>query len=224
MGNNPINNIDPDGMDWYTNRFDGSQKYFEDNKWRWNYSHNEWGSYMLPEVTKTGYSWETLRDIAGAKYFEAELNQMGFETYRTDSRLEAFANMISIGALPEFKGLGNLFKSSKAASVADDVANVAAKTGEQYTKSSLKLGQEMHNVYKVGSDGIKEFRLPSGKRIDFLDKNNGIIYELKPFNPRAMKAGENQLKMYLEEIRSPATLQKYPELKGINWETILETY
>lgn len=82
----------------------------------------------------------------------------------------------------------------------------------------------MHKAYKVGADGIKEFRLPSGKRIDFLDINNGVIYELKPFNPRAMKAGENQLKMYLEEIQSPATLQEHPELKGINWRTSLEKY
>jgi len=82
----------------------------------------------------------------------------------------------------------------------------------------------MHNAYKVGADGIKEFRLPSGKRIDFLDVNNGIIYELKPFNPRAMKAGQKQLNMYLQEIQSPATLLKHPEFRGIDWKTVLETY
>ncbi|MFZ4863449.1 hypothetical protein ACL9RF_14820 [Sphingobacterium sp. Mn56C] len=96
--------------------------------------------------------------------------------------------------------------------------------GIQYTKSSLKLGQEMHNAYKVGANGIKEFRLPSGKRIDFLDVNNGIIHELKPFNPRAMKAGQKQLDMYLKEIQSPATLLKHPEFRGINWKTVLDTY
>ncbi|MBX2897726.1 MAG: hypothetical protein KF763_19955 [Cyclobacteriaceae bacterium] len=93
-----------------------------------------------------------------------------------------------------------------------------------FTKSSLQLGQEMHKAYKVGADGIKEFRLPSGKRIDFLDVNNGIIYELKPFNPRAMKAGEKQLGMYLNEIQSPATLLMHPQLRGINWKTVLDTY
>jgi len=105
-----------------------------------------------------------------------------------------------------------------------DVARVAAKTGVQYTKSSLKLGQEMHKAYKVGANGVKEFRLPSGKRIDFLDINNSTIFELKPFNPRAMKAGQNQLNMYLEEIQSPATLLKHPELRGINWKTVLDPY
>lgn len=40
------------------------------------------------------------------------------------------------------------------------VEAVAAKGGVQYTKSSLKLGQEMHKAYKVGANGVKEFRLP----------------------------------------------------------------
>jgi len=66
--------------------------------------------------------------------------------------------------------------------------------------------------------------LPSGKRVDFLDVNNGIIYELKPFNPRAMKAGQKQLNMYLQEIQTPSILLKHPEFKGIKWKTVLDTY
>ncbi|MES2389477.1 MAG: hypothetical protein V4543_15850, partial [Bacteroidota bacterium] len=101
---------------------------------------------------------------------------------------------------------------------------VAEEAAVQYTKSNLQLGRQMHNSYKVGSDGIKEFRLPSGKRIDLVDINNGIIYELKPFNPRAMQQGQKQLQIYLNELQSPDTLKKHPELKGINWKTILDTY
>ena len=82
----------------------------------------------------------------------------------------------------------------------------------------MKLGQEMHKAYKVGANGVKEFRLPSGKRIDFLDINNSTIFELKPFNPRAMKAGQNQLNMYMQE------LQTMPQFKGVNWKTVLDTY
>jgi len=81
----------------------------------------------------------------------------------------------------------------------------------------------MHKAYNAGKVG-KEFRLLSGKRIDYLDIQNGIIYELKPFNPRAIKAGQNQLNMYLKELQSPAMLQKYPEFRGINWKTVLDTY
>jgi len=104
------------------------------------------------------------------------------------------------------------------------VTNVAdgATLGLSYTKSNLKLGQEMHKAYKAGlADKIntfKEFRLPSGKRIDFLDKTNGIIFELKPFNPRGFREGQKQLNRYKSE------LEQIPDFKGINWRTVLDTY
>lgn len=106
---------------------------------------------------------------------------------------------------------------------ARSVASSVAKGGVQYTKSSLKLGQQMHKAYHAGEIG-KEFRLLSGKRIDFLDIKNSTIYELKPFNPRAMQQGQRQLDMYLKELQSPAMLQKYPEFRGIQWKTVLNTY
>ena len=81
----------------------------------------------------------------------------------------------------------------------------------------------MHEAYHAGEYG-KEFLLPSRRRIDFLDIKNGIIYELKPNNPRAIKQGEKQLRMYLEELQNPTTIQRHPEFKGIQWRTILETY
>jgi hypothetical protein len=69
-----------------------------------------------------------------------------------------------------------------------------------------------------GISAIKEFRLPGGKRIDFLDIKNGIIYELKPHNSRAMRQGLKQLEIYLKE------LQSMPKYKGIEWKTVLNTY
>ena len=64
----------------------------------------------------------------------------------------------------------------------------------------------MHGAYKAemdnGLDLIKEFRLPSGKRIDFLDLSNGKLYELKPFNTRQIKAGMKQLDGYMKELQS----------------------
>lgn len=66
--------------------------------------------------------------------------------------------------------------------------------------------------------GLKEYRLPSGRRIDFLDPVNGIIYELKLYNPRAIRLGEKQLELYKLELQTVA------EFKNINWKTILETY
>jgi hypothetical protein len=80
----------------------------------------------------------------------------------------------------------------------------------------------MHKAYKAGlADNVntfKEFVLPSGKRIDFLDVKNGIIYELKPNNPRAILQGQKQLQMYMQELQG---MQKY---QGIQWKTVLDTY
>lgn len=97
-------------------------------------------------------------------------------------------------------------------------SNVLAKGGVQYTKSSLKMGQEMHKAYKVGADGVKEFRLPSGKRVDFLDIKNSTIYELKPYNPRGIQTGTQQLHIYRQE------LQTMPRFQGVDWKTVLDFY
>lgn len=96
---------------------------------------------------------------------------------------------------------------------------VATNTSTQFTKSSLQLGQQMHKIYKSGSvlKGVrfKEFRLPSGKRVDFIDFQNKTIYELKPNNPRQIKAGYEQLNEYLQEVQS---------IYGSGWKTVLDLY
>lgn len=61
----------------------------------------------------------------------------------------------------------------------------------------------------------KEFTLPSGKRVDFIDFEKKIIYELKPDNKRARKLGEQQLGDYKKEVES---------IYGEGWQTVLETY
>ena len=92
----------------------------------------------------------------------------------------------------------------------------------QYTKSNLRLGQQMHKSYKAGETILnkktKEYVLPSGRRIDFLDRINGKVYELKPNNPRAIREGQKQLQRYIEELKT------VPRFKDIQWEGILETY
>jgi len=99
----------------------------------------------------------------------------------------------------------------------EEAATAAAK---QYTKSNLKLGREMHTAYKAGmADEINTFkeytRIP-GIRPDFVDFNTKTIYELKPFNPRAMRQGMKQLEKYKSIFE-----KTYP---GTAWKTILDTY
>jgi nucleoid-associated protein YejK len=84
------------------------------------------------------------------------------------------------------------------------VKRTVKKAAKRYTKSNLKLGRQMHKSYKANKvlKGVreKEFRLPSGKRIDFIDFEKKIIYELKPNNPRAIKKVLKQLKAYKKNL------------------------
>lgn len=93
-------------------------------------------------------------------------------------------------------------------------------SAREYTKSSLKMGQDMHKIYKADianqTTKIKEFVLPSKKRIDFIDFDSGTISELKPYNPRAIKSGYRQLEMYLKEVQN--------EFPNIDWKTQLDVY
>lgn len=90
-----------------------------------------------------------------------------------------------------------------------------------YTKSNLKLCREAHRKYKVNEalNGIveKEYRLPSGKRVDAIEIKNGVIYEIKPNNPKSIKAREKQLQGYLDELNNIGYL-------GKKWTGVLDTY
>jgi RHS repeat-associated protein len=99
-------------------------------------------------------------------------------------------------------------------------AGLAARGATQFTRSSLQLGQQMHRAYKAGlANGVttfKEFRFATGRRADFIDFEKGVISELKPNNPRAIREGYQQLEQYLQDARS--------QFPGINWRTTLDTY
>ena len=95
-------------------------------------------------------------------------------------------------------------------------------TPSGFTRSYAGLGQRMHAEFMVDQQvpglAIKEFRLPSGKRIDFLDIANSTIYELKPFNPNLFAAGRTQLQIYKTE------LEAMPRFQEVQWKTVLRTY
>lgn len=89
----------------------------------------------------------------------------------------------------------------------------------RYTKSSLELGKKVHKEYKTGDvDNItkfKEYVLPSGKRVDYIDFETKTVYELKPHNPNQIRNGNKQLQNYLEEIEN---------VFGEGWTSVLDTY
>ena len=85
-----------------------------------------------------------------------------------------------------------------------------------------QVGKLKHKDYMSGLanglDKVKEFVLPSGRRIDFVDLANGFVYELKPNNSRAITKGMNQLKSYISELMT------MPEYSHISWKGILDLY
>jgi|GEM_PF-1152025 len=142
------------------------------------------------------YSYEARREFSGGGY-------MMFNLWRGSAITKIYNRERALAT------------SKTATNIAEDVAT----GGSTYTKSSLKLGQEIHKAYKsadvLKNIRIKEFRLPSGKRIDFIDFEKKIIYELKPNNPRQINAGHKQLDRYLQEVES---------IYGPGWKTVLDVY
>ena len=92
----------------------------------------------------------------------------------------------------------------------------------QIIERKFLVGQKTHKANKYrqanGFSLLKEHKLPSGQRIDFLDRERGVIYELKPNNPRAIKRGNAQL------VRCKKEMESHPFYKDTKWETKLETY
>ena len=80
-----------------------------------------------------------------------------------------------------------------------------------FTKSTSKMGIEIHKGYKVG-DGFnpywKEYRDINKKiRLDYIDFDNKIIYELKPMNPRSVRSGIRQLQKYNKSLGGGYTMR-----------------
>jgi hypothetical protein len=80
-----------------------------------------------------------------------------------------------------------------------------------------KRGKQAHKNYRDAlGDGYEyEKTLPSGKRVDALDAENGIVRELKPDNPRAIARGLRQVKKYAKELS---------DMTGRVWTYFVDTY
>ena len=222
-GNNPVNRTDPTGADWIQDRYgsylwDKNATNQETTRYGWNYVGTE-----LPEGTDR---YRILEEINGNLYHKNTSNPfaslVNWVTGK-DILVEKKAyNPTGDHMMQQFAETGGEMVagavSGKIISTAGKTLFKPAKASEKvYTKSNLKLGREKHNAYHAGESG-KEFVLPSKRRIDFLDIKNRTIYELKPYNPRAMKQGEKQLEMYKKELES------MPRFQGWEWKTHLDTY
>ena len=82
-------------------------------------------------------------------------------------------------------------------------------------KAAVQKGQAMHKQMDYGPGVLKERTIAPGCRVDGIDFNNRIIYELKPNNPQAIARGMNQLNRY-----TSAASQQF----GGTWTGVLKLY
>ena len=82
-------------------------------------------------------------------------------------------------------------------------------------KAAVQKGQAMHKQMDYGPGTLKEVTIAPKCRVDGIDFNNNIIYELKPNNPQSISRGLAQLDRYIT-----AASQQY----GGEWTGVLKLY
>ena len=176
-----------------------------------HYGGNHGGGNWLPEVVVYGYqgilsSVHAVLDIAGMIPCIGEFADGANAIMYT---IQGDFSNAGISAAAMVPVLGNFATGGK----------IAAKAVNVYTKSSLKFGRDVHNLYRVKeADGvmkIKECTKISKIRPDFVDFDSKTIYELKPNNPRGIRSGLKQLAKYKAAYES-----RY----GHVWKTVLDLY
>ena len=103
-------------------------------------------------------------------------------------------------------------KIMKVADLTDDAWDTVRgldRAGD-FTQSSMSAGRRIHKGYKFDLPG-KEYGTIPGIRMDYFDRAGKLVYELKPYNVKSLKAGVSQLSRYRRAMG-----------KGYTW--ILELY
>lgn len=105
--------------------------------------------------------------------------------------------------------------SGYAMSKAQTPTTTGRGTQNPKVKAAVQKGQAMHKQMDYGVGVVKEKNIAPGCRVDGIDFNNRIIYELKPNNPQAISRGISQLNRY-----TAAASQQY----GGTWIGVLKLY
>ena len=94
------------------------------------------------------------------------------------------------------KAGGNIIEIATATDFYHDVSQSFKKLNyvDGFTKSSATTGTKIHKEYKRHLKGQGKEHVVGKYRIDCVDGDT--IYELKPFNPKAARAGVRQLEKY----------------------------
>ena len=151
-----------------------------------------------------GTFWDTVFDIISLAVSVGEVIADPADPW-------AWAGLVGdvIDLVPFVTGVGEMTRAVKAVDLTDDALDVAKTLDRStgFTKSTREAGQRIHKGYFSGKPG-KEFMEIPGIRPDYvgIDIEKKVIRELKPFNPRAVKAGIKQLQRYNRKLGGGYTM------------------
>jgi len=194
-GNNPVNRIDPTGEAW----------------WHW--------ALGAAVVAACAAATTASTVAAGAFIGSATIYGMAvLSAASTSNSVQEFNDQGNWGtvAATAFGGLTggcDGYTLSKSQLQSNTIVGKGASNPK--VKAAIQKGQEMHKQMDYGPGVLKEQTIAPGCRVDGIDFNNRIIYELKPNNPQAISRGMRQLNRYTK-----AASQKYGGL----WTGVLKLY
>ena len=165
-----------------------------------------------------GYAFETVFDVVTLGFSVAEVIANPYDPMVWAGLVGDTIDLIPFvtGVGETVRGLrfidkaGNVLELSNAVDFTDDVVDTlnSVERIDGITKSSSYAGIKIHSGYKKGAGfavDAKEYTGRAGIRPDYYDKQ--VIYELKPFNPRAAKSGVKQLKKYNDALGGKNTMR-----------------
>ena len=217
-GNNPVNRVDPTGEAW----------------WHWALGAAVVAACAIATVVTCGgfaaaatavglvsngiaASSAAATIAAGAFIGSSVVYGTSVVTALASSNsLDEFCSQGSWGTVAATAG-GAAFGGYSGYAMANAQKQTTAGRGTQNpkVKAAVQKGQEMHKMMDYGPGVKKEMTIAPGCRVDGIDFNSRIIYELKPNNPQAIARGIKQLNRYTE-----AASQQY----GGTWTGVLRLY
>ena len=217
-GNNPVNRIDPDGEAW----------------WHWALGAVVVAACAVATVVTAGGFAAAVGAVAAVSSGVAAATTAStvaagaFIGSATAYGMAVAAAASTSNSVKEFNDQGNwgTVAATAGGAVLGGVGGYAMSKEQTPTatgrgtqnpkvKAAVQKGQAMHKQMDYGLGVVKERTITPGCRVDGIDFNNRIIYELKPNNPQAIVRGISQLNRYTK-----AASQQY----GGTWTGVLKLY
>lgn len=97
--------------------------------------------------------------------------------------------------------------------------NLTNKKAKRISKEIKKEREEVYKEYKENEVDnqatFKDYLLPSGDIVEYIDFNTKTFYILRPYDEKIEKKYEKQIQKYLNELR---------DIYGGEWSYVIDTY